>query len=54
MDAEMKKMVLQTSDAAQLKNHACYHGMTTLLQDGAAKVISGQTTVEEVYRVAQS
>jgi type II secretory ATPase GspE/PulE/Tfp pilus assembly ATPase PilB-like protein len=37
-----------------LKNHACYHGMTTLLQDGAAKVISGQTTVEEVYRVAQS
>ncbi len=54
MDAEMKKMVLQTSDAAQLKDHACSQGMKTLLQDGAAKVISGQTTVEEVYRVAQS
>jgi len=54
MDAEMKKIVLQTSDAAQLKHHACSQGMKTLLQDGAVKVINGQTTVEEVYRVAQS
>ena len=54
MDGEIKKMILQTSDASQLKNHACYHGMKTLLQDGADKVVSGQTTIEEVYRVAQS
>ena len=54
MDGEIKKMILQTSDASQLKNHACYHGMKTLLQDGADKVITGQTTIEEVYRVAQS
>jgi len=54
LDQEMKKMILQTADASMLKNHACYHGMKTLLQDGAGKVIKGQTTVEEVYRVAQS
>ena len=54
LDEEMKRLILQTADASQLKNHACYHGMKTLLQDGAAKVVRGITTVEEVYRVAQS
>jgi len=29
-------------------------GMTTLLQDGAAKVLAGVTTIEEVFRVAQA
>lgn len=54
MDEEVKKMVLETSDANQIKQIACSHGMKTLLQDGAENVIAGQTTIEEVYRVAQS
>ena len=54
MDDDIKEMVLKTSDANQLKNHACSHGMKTLLQDGATKVISGQTTIAELFRVAQS
>jgi len=54
MDDDVKKMVLHTSDANQIKNHAREAGMRSLLQDGAIKVISGQTTIEEVYRVAQS
>ena len=54
LDEEIKKMVLQTSDANLLRSHACERGMKTLLQDGADKVLRGITTVEEVYRVAQS
>jgi general secretion pathway protein E len=54
LDEEMKKMILQTSDANLLRTHVCERGMKTLLQDGAAKVLKGITTVEEVYRVAQS
>lgn len=54
MNDEVKKMVLETSDATQIKELACKHGMKTLLQAGAEKVIAGETTIEEVYRVAQS
>jgi general secretion pathway protein E len=54
MDDDIKKMVMQTSVANQIKKHACDEGMKTLLQHGASKVISGHTTIEEVYRVAQS
>ncbi|MFC1832477.1 type II secretion system ATPase GspE [Thermodesulfobacteriota bacterium] len=54
LDESLKKMILQTSDANQLRSQAISQGMKSLLQDGADKVISGITTVEEVYRVAQS
>ena len=54
LDENLKKMILQTSDANQLRSRAISQGMKSLLQDGADKVISGITTVEEVYRVAQS
>ena len=54
LDEELKQMILQTSDANQLRSRAISQGMKSLLQDGADKVINGITTVEEVYRVAQS
>ncbi len=54
LDEKMKQIILETSDAAQLKKHACAQGMRTLLQDGAERVRRGETTIEEVYRVAQS
>ena len=54
LDEELKQMILQTSDANQLRSRAISQGMKSLLQDGADKVIKGITTVEEVYRVAQS
>lgn len=38
-----------TTDA--LEKQAIQEGMLTMLQDGVLKVISGQTTIEEVYRV---
>jgi general secretion pathway protein E len=54
MDDEIKSMILNTSDATELKRYAEVQGMKTLLQDGAGKVVEGITTIEEVYRVAQS
>ena len=53
LDEEMKKMILQTSDANLLRSRASDLGMKSLLEDGADKVLRGITTVEEVYRVAQ-
>lgn len=35
----------------QIENAAVKAGMTTMLQDGVLKIIAGQTTFEEVYRV---
>ena len=49
----MKSLVLQTSDANQIKDHAVENGMVTLRQDGAMKVLQGVTTIEEVVRVSQ-
>ena len=53
LDDEVKKTILNTSDAGTLKQYAQSQGMRTLVQDGAEKVLQGITTVEEVYRVAQ-
>lgn len=54
MTDELKDFVLTTSDAGQIKNKALSmgeSGMITLRQDGLRKVLAGQTTLEEVYRV---
>jgi general secretion pathway protein E len=53
MTPTMKSLVLQTSDANQIKDHAVENGMVTLRQDGAMKVLQGVTTIEEVVRVSQ-
>jgi general secretory pathway protein E len=51
---EMKNLILTTSDAGQIKKQALSSqatGMMTLRQDGLRKVLSGLTTLEEVFRV---
>lgn len=53
MSQEMKALILQTSDANQIRRRAVENGMVTLQQDGAQKVLQGVTTIEEVYRVSQ-
>jgi general secretion pathway protein E len=52
MSQDMKRLVLQTADANQIKEKAVENGMITLRQDGAMKVLQGITTIEEVLRVA--
>ncbi|WP_035245028.1 type II secretion system ATPase GspE [Desulfogranum mediterraneum] len=51
---ELKRFTLTTSDAGQIKNKALEmegSSMLTLRQDGLNKVLAGQTTLEEVFRV---
>lgn len=54
MNGEIRKLletttiVLSTND---IEEAAIKSGMTTMLQDAMLKIISGQTTLEEVYRV---
>jgi general secretion pathway protein E len=52
MTKEMKRLVLKTADANQIKQLAVDSGMITLRQDGAMKVLQRITTIEEVYRVS--
>lgn len=47
------KMVLSHSDAADIEKKAVEEGMITMKQDGYLKTLEGQTTMEEVLRVAQ-
>lgn len=53
MSKEMKKLVLTSSDANVIKSLAVEEGLVTLQNDGAAKVLQGITTIEEVHRVCQ-
>ena len=52
MTQDMKRLVLKTADANQIKQKAVENGMITLRQDGAMKVLQGVTTIEEVFRVS--
>uniref|UniRef100_UPI004055BE47 type II secretion system ATPase GspE n=1 Tax=Candidatus Electronema sp. TaxID=2698783 RepID=UPI004055BE47 len=52
---QIKSLILTTSDAGQIKRAAIAATdcpMTTLRQDGLRQVLAGQTTLEEVFRVA--
>jgi type II secretory ATPase GspE/PulE/Tfp pilus assembly ATPase PilB-like protein len=40
-------------DSTTIKRKAVEHGMTTLRMDGAEKVLKGQTSIDEVMRVAE-
>ena len=53
MNDEIRRLVVEGADANQIRRAACEAGMKTLRQDGAAKVIRGVTTIEEVLRVTQ-
>ncbi|MEE2902819.1 MAG: type II secretion system ATPase GspE [Myxococcota bacterium] len=48
----VRRLVLQSADAGAVKRAAMEEGMTTLLDDGARKVLGGVTSPEEVLRVA--
>lgn len=52
VDSDIRKMIMDHSDASTIKEKAVSLGMTTLLKDGIEKVIAGITTPEEVFRVS--
>jgi len=53
VDDEVRSLVMKSADAASIRRTATAHGMNTLREDGADKVLDGVTTVEEVLRVTQ-
>ena len=50
----IKELILVRADADKIKKQAIENGMTTMLEDGFGKVISGLTSIEEVLRVIKS
>jgi len=51
VDDAIQAEILRYSTAAAIRRKALAAGMQTLRQDGIAKVLAGQTTLEEVVRV---
>jgi general secretion pathway protein E len=49
----VKETVLKNPDSGTVRKAALAGGMRTLREDGARKVIAGETTIEEVLRVTQ-
>src|SRR6185437_4845964 len=47
------RLMLERNDEQDIENEAIAEGMITLKQDGYFKVLQGETTIEEVLRVAQ-
>jgi general secretion pathway protein E len=53
MDDDVRTLVMQNSDAATIRRACQAHGMKLLRQDGAERVLAGETTIEELLRVTQ-
>ena len=51
VDDDVRAHVMKNSDATALKRTAVANGMKTLREDGALKVLAGQTSIDEVMRV---
>lgn len=49
----IRPLIIRKASAAEIKTTAIEHGMTTMLEDGIEKVLSGVTTVEELLSAAQ-
>ncbi|MEK9143287.1 MAG: GspE/PulE family protein [Patescibacteria group bacterium] len=49
----ISKLILERSPMAQIEHQAVVDGMITMKQDGYQKALEGETTLEEVLRVAQ-
>ena len=49
---EVQDLILKRSTSAEIQNKAVEQGMINMRQDGFLKALAGETTVEEVNRVA--
>lgn len=52
MDTELRKLIDDRFDTSVFRDVARKHGMTTLFEDGAQKVLNGETSPCELMRVA--
>lgn len=54
MTPAIRDLVVRRATAGEIKVKALEEGMTTMFEDGLAKVFAGVTTLEELLRVAKS
>jgi len=52
IDDDIRRMIMERRDGAVIRETAVTAGMKTMFQDGLAKALLGDTTLEEVFRVA--
>ena len=53
VDEDARDHIISRTNASVMKQAAVTRGLQTLRMDGAKKVATGQTTIEEVFRVTQ-
>ena len=53
LDDKIRSLIVSRAPAVDIKQAALAKGMKTLHDDGMVKVLSGQTTIDEVLRVTQ-
>ncbi|NIT14391.1 MAG: type II secretion system ATPase GspE [Candidatus Dadabacteria bacterium] len=53
VDDEIRNLTLQSTDSGTIKRKALERGLTTLRGDGIAKILTGQTSIDEVLRVTE-
>ncbi|HYL59905.1 MAG TPA: ATPase, T2SS/T4P/T4SS family, partial [Candidatus Acidoferrales bacterium] len=53
MDDDIRALVMNKADGATIRRHCTAGGMKLLRQDGAARVLLGETSIEELLRVTQ-
>jgi len=53
MDEKIRDLIMSREKASSIKHEAFARGFRTLRMDGIDKVLSGETTIEEVLRVTQ-
>ena len=54
VDDYIKSLIVKSVDAGQIKKAAIERGMITLREDGIAKVLQGQTTIDELFRATHA
>lgn len=54
MTAKIRQLVFDGATSTEIRKEAISQGMVTLYRDGIDKVLSGVTTLEEVFRVAKA
>jgi len=52
IEAPIRQMIMEVADGGAIRAAAIAAGMKTMFQDGLAKAFLGETTLEEVFRVA--
>ena len=52
IDDHIRRMIMESRDGVAVREAAIARGMKTMFQDGLAKMLLGETTLEEIFRVA--